>query len=124
MMRVFRVLAVGVVLCAGAAFAGDDDDAKMTFNVPHHWSRADAHARTQMLFDYWKKAYGVTSTWTGDRAHVVGKVMGISIDAVLEVADDHIGGEGKDPGFLTRGMARTYITKKLQKYMHPKYEEP
>jgi hypothetical protein len=116
-----RALALGLVLTAGLAYA---DDGKMHFDVEHHFSKADARARAQMLFDYWKKAFGVQSTWQGDAAHVVGKVMGIDIDATLVVTERAIGGDGEDPGPLMRGLARSYVTKKLQKYMHPQYLEP
>ena len=57
-------------------------------------------------------------------AHVAGRVMGIEINATLVVSDERIGGDADDPGLLVRGFARSYITKKLQKYMHPQYAEP
>ncbi len=125
--NVLRAIALGIVLVGGSAFAeesGSGNDGKMHFDVPHGFSKADARARTQMLFDYWKKAFGVVAVWSGDQAHVVGRVMGIDIDAVLVVTDTNVGGDGEDPGVLVRGLARSYVTKKLQKYMHPQYEEP
>jgi hypothetical protein len=120
---VIRAALLSVVLLSGAARAGGSDD-KMHIMVAHQHSRADAHARAQMLFDYWKQRYGVQCTWTGDSAHVLGKVMGIDINAVLVVTDDSIGGDAEDPGPFVRGIAKSYITKKLQKYMHPQYLEP
>jgi hypothetical protein len=122
---VLRTIALGLVLfVGGSAFAGGSDDDRMHFDVQHHFSKADARARTQMLFDYWKKAYGVDSAWQGDTARISGRVMGVTIDAVLVVTDDRVGGEGEDPGPFVRGLARSYITKKLQKYMDPQYREP
>jgi len=123
---VLRAIALGIVLAGGAAFAEGSGAAseKLHFDVEHHFSKADARARTQMLFDYWRKAFGVVSTWSGDRAYIAGKVMGIEINAVLVVTDSSVGGDGDDPGLLMRSLARSYITKKLQKYMHPQYEEP
>src|SRR5690349_13072887 len=99
---VLRAIALGIVLVGGSAFA---EEAKMHFDVEHHFSKADARARTQMLFDYWKKAYGVHSTWSGDRAYVAGKVMGIEINAVLVVTENSVGGDGEDPGLFVRGLA-------------------
>jgi hypothetical protein len=118
---VTRILALGVVLLASTAFASDEE--KMHFDVEHHFTKADARARAQMLFEYWRRAYGVDTQWDGDRAHVVGRVLGIDINAVLEVTDQHIGGDGDDPGPIFRGLAKSYVTKKLQKYMHPQYLE-
>jgi hypothetical protein len=116
-----RAAVLVLVLCSTAAYAGDD---KLHFDVAHSWGKAVAHERAQYLFDYWKKAYGVQSTWDGDRAIVAGRVMGIQINAVLVITDTSIGGDGEDPGIFMRGIARSYITKKLQKYMHPQYLEP
>jgi len=42
----------------------------------------------------------------------------------MVVTDTTIGGDAEDPGPFLRGIARGYITKKLQKYMHPQYLEP
>ncbi|MBL8950593.1 MAG: polyhydroxyalkanoic acid system family protein [Myxococcaceae bacterium] len=116
-----RAIVLSVVLVGSTAFAGGE---KMHFDVPHHFSKADARARTQMMFDWWQKAYGVAVSWSGDQAHVVGRVKGIDIDAVLVVTEKNVGGEAEDPGMLVRGLARSYITRYLQKYMHPQYEEP
>jgi uncharacterized protein YqgC (DUF456 family) len=116
-----RLFALMCLLFAGAASA---DEHKMVFKVDHHFSVADARARTQMLLDYWAKAYGVKHSWHGDRVFVTGKVIGVQIDAFIDVKDDAVGGEGTDPGPFVRGLARDYVQKKLQKYMHPEYREP
>jgi hypothetical protein len=116
-----RGLALGIVLFAATAVAGDH---KMVFKVDHHFSVADARARTQMMLDYWKKAYGVRSSWEGDRVYISGRVIGVQIDAFIDVTPESVGGEGADPGFLMRGVARDYVQKKLQKYMHPEFREP
>src|SRR5437868_11552610 len=102
-----RAALLGIVLSASAAYAGDE---KMHFDVGHSWSKAVAHERAQYLFDYWKQAFGVQTTWEGDRAVVAGRVMGIQINAVLVVTDTSIGGDGEDPGPFMRGIARSYIT--------------
>lgn len=97
---------------------------RLKFKVPHKHSRDEARARTQYLFDYWKKRFGVVSRWEGDHAVASGKIMGISFTAWVEVTDSTVGGESTDPGFFTRGVAYAYIEKKLKKYMHPNYDEP
>lgn len=115
------MIVLSVALFSSAANAADD---KMRIDVAHQHSKSDARARAQMLFDYWHQRYGVECTWRDDAAHVVGRVMGVEINAVLVVGDGHIGGEAEDPGPFVRGLAKSYITKKLQKYMHPQYVEP
>jgi hypothetical protein len=117
-----RGLVLGIALFAVPAFAGGEQ--KMVFKVEHHWSLTDARNRTQMLVDYWKKAYGVQATWQGDRVYVKGRVIGVDIDAYIDVQAGSVGGEGLDPGPLMRGFARDYVQKKLEKYMHPEYREP
>lgn len=97
---------------------------RLKFKVPHGHSREEARARTQYLFDYWKKRFGVVSRWDGDHAVASGNIMGISFTAWVEVTDSTVGGESTDPGFFTRGIAYAYIEKKLKKYMHPRYDEP
>jgi Putative polyhydroxyalkanoic acid system protein (PHA_gran_rgn) len=117
-----RGFILGVVLLAANAFAADEQ--KMVFKVDHHYSVADARARTQMMLDYWKKAYGVRSSWDGDRVYISGRVIGVQIDAYIDVTPESVGGEGADPGPFMRGLARDYVQKKLQKYMHPDFREP
>lgn len=112
---------LSAVVLSTAASAADE---KMRIDVAHQHSKADARARAQLLFDYWHQRYGVECSWHDDAAHVVGRVMGIDINAVLVVSDDRIGGEADDPGPFVRGLAKSYITRKLQKYMHPQYVEP
>jgi hypothetical protein len=116
-----RLLVLGIALFSVTARA---DEQKMVFKVGHHFSVADARARTQMMLDYWKRAYGVKSSWQGDRVYISGRVLGVQIDAYIDVRTDSIGGEGSDPGPLMRGIARDYVQRKLQKYMHPQYLEP
>lgn len=116
-----RVGALGLILAAGVAAA---DESRLRIDVEHGFSRQDAKSRAQMLFNYWRQAFGVQCTWAGDTAHVAGTVMGVSINADLVVDDDRIGGDTEDPGPFLRSLARSYITRKLQKYMHPQYLEP
>jgi hypothetical protein len=116
------MIVLSVVLASSSAIAHEDN--KLHIAVPHQHSKSDAVARAKMLFDYWHQRYGVETTWDGDSAHVVGRVMGIDINAVLVVGEDSIGGDAEDPGPFFRGLAKSYITKKLQKYMHPQYREP
>ncbi len=116
-----RLFALMCLLFAGAASAGEQ---KMIFKVDHHFSVADARARTQMLLDYWAKAYGVKYNWHGDRVFVTGRVTGVQIDAFIDVKSDAVAGEGSDPGPFVRALAQDYVQKKLRKYMHPEYREP
>ena len=89
------------------------------FEVPHGLSKDDAKKRVEQLVDYWKRKYGVAVSWAGDAAKLSGKVMGISIDADLQISDKKVGGEATDPGLLLRGQAKSYLTRKFQAYLDP-----
>ena len=95
----------------------------ITLKVAHKFSAAEAHIRVQQLVDYWKKSFGVSQSWSGDRVFVSGRIVGVNFDAILEVSDGQVRCESTDPGGLWRGFARDYVAKKLRKYLHPKYEE-
>lgn len=90
------------------------------FEVPHTLSKDDARARVEALVGYWQRQYGVRTDWSGDRARIAGKVMGITLDANLEVAAGKVGGEATDPGMLLRGQAQKYLTRKFNDYLDPK----
>ena len=117
-------LAVSAPLKETAAPAMKPGEHRLHFKVKHQHTRDEARARTQYLFDYWKKPFGVVSKWEGDHAVASGNIMGISFTAWVEVTDNTVGGESTDPGFFTRGIAYAYIESKLKKYMHPNYDEP
>lgn len=85
----------------------------MKFEVPHSLPKDQARQRVEQLLKYWKDKYGVTANWSGDGAKVVGKVMGISLDANFTITDGQIQGEGTDPGMLLRGKAKSYLQGKF-----------
>lgn len=91
----------------------------MKFEVPHSLSKDEARKRVGELLTYWSDKYGIQSTWAGDKAHVQGKAMGISINADLEVSERGVGGEATDPGFLFRDKAKKYLTQKFSDYLDP-----
>ena len=97
---------------------------RIHIGVRHSFSKEEATARVGYLFDYWHRRFGVASVWQGNQAWISGRVFGLDIQARLEVTEDRVQGEAKDPGWLMRGRAADYIRKKLLKYMHPRYEEP
>ena len=90
---------------------------KIKFEVPHSLGRSEAKTRVEMLIDSWRQKHGVSGNWTEDTATFAGKVLGISIDARLDVKDDKIEGEASDPGFLFREPARKYLTQKFTAYL-------
>lgn len=118
-------LALTAFLFAGSAFAdSNDDDDAISLSVAHKFSRTEARARVQMLLDYWHKRFGLKSSWTGDSVSLAGNIWGVSFTGVLEVDDLTVHAAASDPGFLWRGKARSYVTKKLKKYLSPTYEDP
>lgn len=91
----------------------------MKFEVPHTLSKDEARKRVEQLLKYWKEKYGVTASWAGDGAKVIGKVMGINLDANFTITDGAIQGEGTDPGMLLRGQAKSYLQKKFSTVLDP-----
>ena len=74
----------------------------MKFEVPHTLSKDEARKRVDQLLKYWTEKYGVKADWSGDGAKVIGKVMGINLDANFTITAGAIQGEGTDPGMLLR----------------------
>lgn len=96
----------------------------LKLEVPHTLSKDEARKRIASLVDHWANKYGVKVDWSGDRAKVAGKVMGITLDANLEVSDKKVSGEATDPGFLFRDKAKKYLTEKLNDTLDPKKTGP
>ncbi len=91
----------------------------MKFEVPHTLSKDEARKRVEQLLQYWMDKYGVKANWAGDGAKVLGKVMGISLDASFTITDGAIQAEGTDPGMLLRGQAKSYLQKKFTSVLDP-----
>ena len=91
----------------------------MKFEVPHTLSKDEARKRVEQLLKYWTEKYGVKANWSGDGAKVVGKVMGINLDANFTITEGAIQGEGTDPGMLLRGQAKSYLQKKFGEVLDP-----
>ena len=97
---------------------------RLQFTVPHHYSRAEARARTQHLLEYWDHRYGIKSVWQGDRAYLAGHAWGVYFDGIVDVTDREVRGTASDPGYFLRSTALDYVTRKMRKYLHPQYLEP
>lgn len=93
---------------------------KMRFEVSHTLNKEDARARVEKLFRYWANKYGAQATWNGHRATLSGKVMGLSIDADVEIQESRVAADATDPGFLFREKAKKYLTEKFNHYLDPK----
>lgn len=91
----------------------------MKFEVPHSLSKDEARKRVEQLLKYWMDKYGVKTSWSENGAKVIGKVMGINLDANFTITDGAIQGEGTDPGMLLRGQAKSYLQKKLGGVLDP-----
>ena len=91
----------------------------MKFEVPHTLSKDEARKRVEQLLKYWTDKYGVKAEWAADGAKVIGKVMGINLDASFKITDKGIEGEGTDPGMLLRSQAKSYLQKKFSAALDP-----
>jgi hypothetical protein len=91
----------------------------MKFEVPHSLPKDEVRKRVEQLLRYWDSRHGVKATWQSDGARVVGKVMGIALDAQFTITDSAVQGEGTDPGLLLRSQAKSYLQKKLGEALDP-----
>jgi hypothetical protein len=89
----------------------------LKFDVPNTLPVEEAKKRVEALLAYWKRKYGVSSTWSGVSATMQGKAMGVSIDGKLTVEAARIAGEAVDPGMLLRGQAKKYLERKFAEYL-------
>jgi hypothetical protein len=95
-------------------------DLKMlSLEVSHALSREAAKRRMELLIQRWERKYGLRSTWVGDTARLSGTIMGIPLQATLEVSDQSVHGEANDPGMLFRHKAKKYLEEKLGWYLDP-----
>lgn len=92
---------------------------RMKFEQSHSLSKEEVTRRVTMLLGYWASKYGVTSEWAGDSVRLSGKVMGITLEARLEVSASKVMGDATDPGFLLRDRARKYLQQKFASYLDP-----
>jgi hypothetical protein len=81
----------------------------------------DAKARMRVFAEYLTSKAGIKFAWDpeGDKATAHGKYLVVTIDAKVQILPDKVVFEGKDPGFLWRGKAESFIHKKLQTYLDP-----
>lgn len=91
----------------------------MKFDIPHSLPKEEVKKRVEQLLQYWGGKYGVKADWTGEGAKIVGKVMGIKLDASFVITDKAVEGEGTDPGMLLRGQATKYLKEKFSSVLDP-----
>ncbi|AEI67649.1 hypothetical protein LILAB_28840 [Corallococcus macrosporus] len=91
----------------------------MKFDIPHSLPKEEVKQRVDQLLQYWGGKYGVKADWQGEGAKIVGKVMGIQMDASFVITDKAVEGEGTDPGMLLRGQAKSYLQKKFSAVLDP-----
>lgn len=92
----------------------------MKFDIQHSLPKDEVKKRVEQLLQYWGGKYGVKTDWQGEGAKIVGKVMGIQLDASFVITDKAVEGEGTDPGMLLRGQAKSYLQKKFGSVLDPK----
>lgn len=102
----------------------------LKFEVPNSLPIEEAKKRVEALLGYWNRKHGVSSEWAaitsaGEPAGVPsatmkGSAMGVKIDGNLKIETSRIAGEASDPGFLLRGQAQKYLTRKFAEYLDPK----
>lgn len=101
-----------------------DTATAIKMSVGHAFDRAEARERIGYLLDYWVRRFGVVREWRGDRVFLTGKVWGVEIKAIFRVDEKAVFAMAWDPGTVFASAAQRYVRKKLQKYLHPTYDEP
>lgn len=90
----------------------------MEIDYPHSLPIDDVRARMRALGDYFQNKHGLDVRWEGEnRATVSGKYLVVTIQGSIEIGDQRVRFQGKDPGMLWRGKAKDYLTGKLKKYL-------
>jgi hypothetical protein len=97
---------------------------KLSFSVPHSLSKDEAKKRLEQLGSHWAQKYGLAMQWQGDAARIAGKIMGVTVEADLRIEEGRVSAEAKDPGFLFREKAKSYVSEKLTKYLGPNPPTP
>jgi hypothetical protein len=92
----------------------------MKLEESHGFPVPEAQERLKLLVENWQRKYGVTATWDGPKVKVLGKAMGVEINALVSIEPNRIVAEGKDPGLLFRSAATGYLKKKFAEYFNPK----
>jgi len=89
----------------------------MEISKEHGFSQEEAKSRIELLLAYWKEKYGLSYTWTEQKATVNGKVKGIEFDGSLEVGDARVFAD-IDVGFLAEKLGgRQYVEHKVDTYL-------
>lgn len=91
----------------------------MRIEVAHKLTQAEAKQRMEALGDYLQNKHGINVAWNGDKATANGRYLVVHIEGSMTVTDKYVDFDGKDPGFLWRGKAKTYLQGKLETYLNP-----
>ena len=126
-----RALLLISLLASSAALADEPQvpfevatEHRISVVVPHTFAREDAVTRLGYLLNYWHERFHMQVDWFAGEAFITGSIFGLKVKARFTVTDGEVVAIASDPGWLWRGRAQSYVTKKVQKYMHPTYQEP
>jgi len=92
---------------------------KLSLEVPHSLPVQEALQRITALVEHWRSKYGFQRNWTGNACQLNGIFMGIQLEADIQILENKISGSASDPGFLLRGPAHKYLSKKMAEYLNP-----
>lgn len=90
----------------------------MDFEKPHGFGKDEALARMRALTDYWQK-HGVSSSWTGDRGQISGKIKGFSFSGEIVVEERRIRAK-VEANLIARKVGGAYVQGKIGDYLDPK----
>ncbi|MCL2625265.1 MAG: polyhydroxyalkanoic acid system family protein [Cystobacterineae bacterium] len=92
---------------------------KLSLEVPHSLPPQEALQRITALVEHWYSRYGFQKNWTDNACQLKGNFMGIQLEAEIYILEDKVSGSASDPGFLLRGPAHKYLSKKMAEYLNP-----
>ena len=91
----------------------------MQFDYPHSLGTEEASKRIHVLCQYLLNRHGIKVDWVGTTGRFDGKYLMVTIQGRMDVEENRVHFDGKDPGMLWRKKAVNYLKEKLETYLDP-----
>ena len=91
----------------------------MQFDYPHSLGTEEASKRIHVLCQYLLNRHGIKVDWDGTTGRFDGKYLMVTIQGRMDVEENRVHFDGKDPGMLWRKKAVNYLKEKLETYLDP-----
>lgn len=95
----------------------------MKLEKTHGFADDEAIARIRALTDYWDTRHGTRTSWSGNSAHIKGKVKGIAFDGTFRLESGRMVADvslGRGMGWLAEKVGgKDYVERKIADYLSP-----